>query len=132
MKKIVCFLITILLFFCACTPYKSWLGKRPCDQPNTQWVSENGQIYINVDENGQSKGTILVGTEKQDIYFGIGLGGTINVYSKRSEDGYRDADRIEHWVGDFNKENEFSVIVKETTYFEIGQKINFYRVDKED
>ena len=35
-------------------------------------------------------------------------------------------------MGSFNRKDKFTVTVKETTYFEVGQKITFYRVDDEE
>ena len=40
--------------------------------------------------------------------------------------------RLEHWVGTFKKDSEFTAEVKESTYYDIGDKIHFYRLDASD
>lgn len=130
MKKYVCILLIAVLCLNACA-YKSWYGKRPCDQPHTEWVSEDGLMCFATDENGAGTGSIEIEKEKINVYIGIGPATDIDIYAENLSDVYSGTDKLEHWIGTFEKNNEFTAIVKETTYFNVGQKIKFYRVDKE-
>ena len=50
MKKSVLVLTVIITvsMLCSCADFNA--GKRPCDQNNTRWVSENPDIYFEVNE----------------------------------------------------------------------------------
>ena len=133
MKKIIAIVlsiyISITLSGCHLL-YKSWTGKRPCDQPDTSWISEDGSIYFYVDEGHRSTGTMQVDGENIDVYVAMGLGATIRIYPLSSLQGNTvKGECIEEWIGKFKKD-KFTAKVLETTYFEEGQKIKFYRVDE--
>ena len=80
-------------------------------------------------QKGDGIGNMQIGTENKTVYFSIGPAVTIEVYMVAAEEK---RDYIEHWTGDFDKEDSFTATVKETTYFEVGQKINFFRVDDDE
>ena len=131
MKKIIAIVlsiyISITLSGCHLL-YKSWTGKRPCDQPDTSWISEDGSIYFHVGEN--IIGTMQVDGENIDVYISMGLGATIRIYPLSSLQGNAvKGECFEEWIGKFKKD-EFTAKVLESTYFEEGQKIKFYRVDE--
>ena len=134
MKKIIAIVlsicISITLSGCHLL-YKSWTGKRPCDQPNTSWVSEDGSIYFHVDKEQQATGEMIVNKERIQFVFVNGPGIEMRIYDiKSNEFEIRQAKyQYEHWIGKFKKD-EFTAKVLETTYFEEGQKIKFYRVDE--
>lgn len=66
MKKLkkftLCFLVSFTIIFTVYSVffYKSYYGKRPSDQPYSQWVSEDGQIIFLIDENGAGTGVLLI------------------------------------------------------------------------
>ena len=106
-------------------------GKRPSDQPGTEWISEDESIVIHVDKNNQSTGSMIIGGTEIPFLFVDSQGEVIYIYSidARSRDGLYPEDRYEIWMGSFNRKDKFTVTVEETTYFKVGQKITFYRVD---
>lgn len=140
MKKVF-FVITIIvliiivasMIFIGCF-YKSWFGKRPCDQPNSNWATKDKTIVFSIDKNGAGTGQFAVDGEIIDFHLAIGPAEQIDIYSPEPERfidgeipvyGYP----FEQWVGDFNKSYKFTATVKTTTYFEVGEKITFYRID---
>ncbi len=106
---IVCFFLSVIYSGCY---YKYYFGKRPCDQPE-----------------GAGAGYMEINGEKISVYVGIGPGKEMDLFSEQaieSQDIYPEW-QYEHWIGDFKKPDEFTATVKETTYFEVGQQIKFYR-----
>ena len=141
MKRLFCFMIAIAIIavsLSGCWWYKSYMGKRPCDQSNTKWISEDGQIYFWTDEHNYVSGEMLIGDETIDIYVGIGPATEINIHPLENVTPYDGkigtgfhvtGEAVEHWIGDFDYNDQFTATVKRTTYFNVGDKITFYRVD---
>ena len=109
-------------------------GKRPSDQPGTEWISEDESIVVHVDKNNQSTGSMTIDGVEIPFLFVDGQGEVIYIYSidARNRDGLYPEDKYETWMGSFNRKDKFTVTVEKTTYFEVGQKITFYRVDDEE
>ena len=100
---------------------------RPSDQPFTKWVSEDGLISFETNKNGAGEGTFKTPDGTIDIYFATGPANVI--YILRMEDG-ENVEQLEWWHGSFKKKNMFvAKVTEQTTYYELGQKIKFYRVD---
>ncbi|CDM67737.1 putative membrane protein [Clostridium bornimense] len=137
-KLACCYIIFCLIFFCALVLYGvciNWYkGNRPCDQPSTEWVSEDGSIKIHVDENQQATGSMNIKGTEIPFIFENGPGERVWIYSIEAKGrlGLYPEEEYETWMGNFNREDKFTVTVEKTTYFEVGQKITFYRVDDED
>ena len=135
MKKYILLVITlsILLNLLGCL-YKNYEGNLPIDQPGRKWVSEDGSIVLYTNENQKTTGSMVVNGDEIPFVFSNGNGVSIGIYSIEVQNqSVRDVkDRYELWVGDFNRKDKFTVTVKETTYFEVGQKITFYRVDDDE
>lgn len=113
-----------------CCFYKSWLGKRPCDQPNTNWATKDKTISFSIDKNGSGNGKIVIDGETVDIYIAIGPATQIDIYPIENVSGDNTyGNYIEHWIGNFNRSNKFTATVKKTTYFEVDEKLTFYRID---
>lgn len=139
MKRLLCFMTTltiVILSLSGCWWYKSYIGKRPCDQPNTKWISEDEQIYFWTDEHNYVSGKMLIGDETIDIH--VRIGPATDIYISRldsvkpSEEGSNgpvSEVSLEHWIGNFNQKDQFTATVKRTTYFHADDKISFYRVD---
>ena len=54
----------VAITFSGC--YKDWLGKRPCDQYNTAWKSEDGSIHFYIG-SGWGFGIADIGDEKKSL-----------------------------------------------------------------
>lgn len=115
--------------------YKAYLGKRPCDQPGTTWKSDDGNIIFSFDEFGAGTGWININDEWIAVAVAIGPATGIDVYPSSAVVDDGEGRRLlgdmslEHWLGTFKKDSEFTAEVKESTYYSIGDKIHFYRVD---
>ena len=141
MKRIICFTITlviILITLTGCWWYKSFQKNIPIEQPNTKWISENKQVTFWVDENGHVTGIIENGDDIISVEFGMGITTDILIYFlenvKPNEDGSGDivtGPILEHWSTEYDHYDHFTVTVERTTYFHVGDKITFYRVDEE-
>lgn len=125
-------LLTLLCVLCvlmsACKKYKYWLGNRPMDQPNTIWVSKDGTVTIEVDENKRATGYFIIDGKRTDFYL-TARAVTIEVYSidVLEMTGLHPDDQYEEWAADFTYGDHFTVKVSKTTFFKVGQKITFYR-----
>ena len=138
-KIIIGFAIFILICLFGVVLYGMYIyryeGKRPSDQPDTEWISEDGSIEIYVDENQHATGSMNIkGTEIPFIFSGEIRGERIWIYAIEAKDrlGLYPEEEYETWRGNFKRKDKFTVTVEETTYFEVGQKITFYRVDDEE
>ena len=110
-------------------------GKRPSEQPGTDWISEDGSIKFYVDENLYATGSMNIkDTEIPFIFSGEIRGERIHIYAieAKGREGWYPEERYETWRGNFKRKDKFTVTVEKTTYFEVGEKITFYRVDDEE
>lgn len=136
-KKILITLSLILIVFITffSINYKAYFGKRPCDQPGTTWKSDDGNITFSIDELGAGKGWININDESIAIAVSIGPATGLDIYPLSGVVQDEESRRIlgdiclEHWLGTFKKDSEFIAEVKESTYYSMGDKIHFYRVD---
>ncbi len=121
------FSILFLLSMCGCI-YKSYRGKRPGDQRNTDWVSTQGDIRFHIKETGIGIGTMCVGEET--IPFGIATGPAISIDLYHIDDnGEHVGVSFESWIGDYKDKDTFTATVKRTTYFKEGEQITFVKVN---
>lgn len=114
----------VAIAFSGC--YKDWLGKRPCDQYNTAWKSEDGSIHFYIC-SGWGIGMAEIGDEKKEFEIHIGPTVAIDLY-------FNGGPSDEHWIGTYKEDSSFTAIIKhppygDTTYFRYGQTFKFYRVD---
>lgn len=129
MKRITAIILCALIVF-SFSGCKYWIGKRPSDQPLTSWVSEDGNIFFSIDEMGGGHGTMCVNGEKIEIY--VAFGPTVEtdiLLADQVDDEGIHWPPLERWVGDYIFEDRFIVEVSESTYFQVGDKIRFDRVD---
>ena len=137
MKKY-CFLLLCVLLCISLLGCNDYHGNRPIDQPNTTWISEDGNIVIEVDSEGLAVGCFYADEEKINFLFRPSPV-TILMYQLDEDILSEDNETIiwstankplmEKWQPKFSHNDHFTIRVKETTYFEIGQKIEFYRKD---
>ena len=132
------YLITVVVLFIALTLYGMYIyryeGKRPIDQLGRSWISEDGSIILNTDENQETTGSMTIDGVEIPFLFVDGQGEVIYIDSIEAKDrlGLYPEETYEKWIGDFIWKDKFTVTVEKTTYFEVGQKITFYRVDDEE
>lgn len=116
--------------------FKSYYGKRPCDQSETRWISEDGNIvFSNI--LGCMTGEMIVNNQTISISVGMeAVSLEVYLFEDRFADNLPNGtselvfqEAIEKWEGTFHTQNCFSVIVKKTTYFQEGQQIVFHRVE---
>lgn len=136
MKKKILFissLILVIFISFIFTNYKTYLGKRPCDQPGTVWKSDDGAITFSIDESGVGKGWIDIHGESVPIVVLIGPATGVDIYPLSSIVQNNETMEVfgntclEHWLGTFKKDSEFIAVVEDSTYYSIGDRIYFYR-----
>ena len=133
MRKRMIFLPLLLAVLFLLSGYQDPIGyhRKSTLQDNTSWKSADGTISYCVNESASGVGTLIVGDKILNIYlfedFGRGmyiLPGEL--YDSEKIDSKHD--RYEYWECSFKSKEHFVATVIETTFFEIGQKIEFYRV----
>ena len=145
MKKTLFIICTLLLCLAlsGCVLFKSWLGRRPCDQPGTIWAAEknNTIILLSSDETGFTTGKIIMNDEETIVFVDFFRGKEIELYNienvKKGTDQFgeyviTDKDPIECWKVDYVKENQFEVLISQDGCFKKGDKLTFYRLTDKD
>lgn len=129
MKKFFVLLVALSILFAGCE-YKAWFGKRPCDQPNSKWESEDQSIYFEMDEYGLGTGYLLSNGEKVEFLIQY-VHARIEIYASEAIDrmGVYSKETYEIWWGSFDQADSFTATVKQTTFFSVGQELKFYRID---
>lgn len=127
-------LLLIILFVVLCTncvkrTYKSFLGLRPCDNPGTQWTSEDGDISFHILESSLGTGVLRTAEQNINIYVSFDMAIGIKLYyikdiRNNSIIGFP----FETWEGNYTSDQSFVATVVESTYFDVGDKIEFHRV----
>ena len=135
MRKGLLFVICICMI-CVLTGcvYKAFYGNRPSDQPETTWSSADGSIIMYIDSEGIGHGTLYIENEIVEFLYANGPGPELYLYLPTAVDDtgvWHYEYMLEEWYGIYRSDNHFKAIVKNTTFFEEGQKILFYRVDNE-
>lgn len=121
-------IIVLLIPFCISKCLKEKVESRPCNQPFSKWMSEDGTISFEVNEKGAGYGTLTTADGIIDIYFATGSAKLIHIYRIIDGEHY---ELIEWWNGDFNESYKFTAVVSQpTTYYKKGQKITFYRINE--
>lgn len=124
-------LIVITLNACMYPSKYKW---KVCTQLNTKWVSEDGTIVFNVNDSYSATGTMNLNGEVVDVYMveGPARSEEMHIYpiSVLEKESIPEKDKYEYWLCSYKSEKEFVATVKKTTFYEVGQKITFYRVDE--
>ncbi len=109
------------------------LNDYPTDQPGSKWASEDGKISFKIEGVANvGYGTMLLEDGSLiDIQFYASSGTGKEIFISIPVDNGEAVKDIEIWRGDFKHKDRFTATVKKTTYFEVGQKITFYRVDED-
>lgn len=122
--------MSILIGILSSCIYKSYYGKRPCDQIGSTWSSVDGSITFVVNENGSCNGKMLVDGEYIDIHLGIGPSVEIAIYHALTEESEVFGLPIEEWIGDFDSADSFVATIMRSTYYHEGDTIAFVRTSE--
>lgn len=122
-------LLAVLCTNCVKHTYKSFLGLRPCDNPGTQWASEDGDISFHILESSLGTGVLRTAEQNINIYVSFDMAIGIKLYyikdiRNNSIIGFP----FETWEGNYTSDQSFVATVVESTYFDVGDKIEFHRV----
>jgi len=130
MKKIlviISLLLLVAIFLTSCESFSYMIGWRFDNQENTTWVSEDGKIVIyigrSLSDNPPYASIKLENGKIMEFYPLMG-GGDILLESNDS------GDICEEWMTSRIRPNSFVATVLKTTFFEVGQKIKFHKVDE--
>ena len=106
-------------------------GRKPCNQPNTAWVSQNGTITFSVDAQHHAIGEMQVGGNTVEFYLTNDTGTGIYLFAPSVLDtGVETPEaQYEFWSCSYKSNREFTATVQESTFFSAGDTITFYRVD---
>ena len=133
MKRIILFssFVLFILLFCSACQNPIVAARRPCGQPNTKWISEDKTIEFTVNENNLATGKIILDGETINFYMANDTGAGMHLFPiEVLEDSVLDTnDEQEYWLCNYKSRKEFTAIVKKTTFFSIGKRIKFHRVD---
>lgn len=128
--------LTLLLCFCFICFLPGCLnrigfGNRPCgSQPNTTWISEDGNIMFYIDPDYQAKGILLHGDEVINFLFYQDATLEMWLTPLWSENGSAEDYAFENWYSEFLFfEDRFTAEVIKSTFFEEGDRITFHRAD---
>lgn len=134
MRKIfLCLLIVCITVVCCSCQNLFTYDWKPCNQPVTSWKSEDGSIEFSVpEEGGRAPGRMLVGGDTVEFYMtnDMGNGMHLRPLECMKKEVITQDDTFEYWTCSFRGAKKFVATVEKTTYFKVGDKITFYRVDK--
>ena len=131
-KILLCFILCGVVFaFCSCE--NPFIYKRhPFGQPNTVWRSTDGTVEFKIPEDKYAGfGTITKDGDTVEIYVTSDTGSGMYIYNKSvlDDDVIALNSELEKWHCSYKSKKRFIAEVKKTTYFEVGQKIEFTRSD---
>lgn len=133
MKRILILIPILLLVLLTCSACENPIvsKRKPCNQPNTKWKSEDGSIVFTVDSNHYSTGTMIVDNDVIEFSMVNTMGTGMCLFAPEVLDTKVDTeeDEYEYWECSFKNKKKFIATVERTTYFNIGDKITFYRVN---
>jgi len=125
---------------CGCYNKQRVLTNRPTAQPDTTWVSTDGRVKFTVEEKYTSQDEWYIHSSGE-IYTDDGVDYVVVIFGPWSEihvvpiedsdDNFVNLTNVlEYWVGDFQHPDRFTAKIKETTHFNVGENIEFYRIDE--
>ena len=104
-----------------------------CNQPNTKWVSDDESIVLYVENSCKITGTMRVNGEDIEVYVtdGPGRAQELDIYPIGGLDQtiISEEDKYEYWSCFYKSENELVATVKKTTFYKLGEKIKFHKVE---
>lgn len=118
------------LYLCIVTSFNYYYHMHnPGTQPNSTWISEDGNVVIHMGESNE--GTIYIKQEEStfEALFSLGLYRVAHVYDLdvKEKEGVSEEDLYEEWSCVMKGDNIFIVTVKKTTFFAEGEQITFHK-----
>ncbi len=112
----------------------NYVEHRPDSQYNTTWVSEDEKIKIVVAEKFEAKIYFEEVQTQNEFDFSCGNAETAHIRVITDEDVasvYKSnlGEKYETWKFIEVEQNSFTVVIQETRFFKIGDKIKFYKVN---
>lgn len=131
-KILLCLILCGVVFtFCSCENVLIYT-RHPFEQHNTVWRSSDGTVEFTVPEDRYcGLGTITKDGDTVEIYVTSDTGSGMYVYNKSVfyDDVIALNSELEKWYCSYKSKKRFIAEVEKTTYFEVGQKIEFTRSD---
>lgn len=135
MKKniFLCPLLIFVLLFCSACQNPIIAERRPCSQPNTKWMSEDETIEFTVNADNRATGKMILDGGTIEFYMTNDMGSGMHLFPiEVLKDSIIDTnDEYEYWLCSFKNKKKFIATVKDTTYFDVGEKIVFHRIDED-
>lgn len=109
--------------------YYYYYMHHPGKQPNSTWVSEDGNVVISIAENPGWRIYIQTGDANIECLFKMGPGQLADVYDIDAQErvGLYEEEHFERWTCAMKDDDTFVVTVKKTTFFTEGEKITFHK-----
>lgn len=129
MKKIVICILTLFLIcisFTSCKPFWLHSENSPFENPNTQWMSEDGNIRIWSNEHGYTYGYINIDGEIIPVHFQA-FWSIIRIYGYTSTGSIIQTE-YEKWEVSSYKKDSFRAYVEITTFLNEGETILFHKL----
>jgi len=133
-KFVLSLALIFVLAFCSACQNPIVVERRPCSQPNTKWMSEDKKIVFTVDDNNHAMGEMFLDGGTIGFYMTNDMGSGMHLFDLSVIDTAVETteNEYEYWICSYKSKKEFIAIVKKTTYFDVGEKIVFHRMDGED
>lgn len=136
MKKTVLLVLALLISFTlgACMSCSEFEWK-VCRQPNTKWESDDESIVFSVNDSCLATGTMNVNGEIIEVFITEGPPRSRQMFVYPLDvlelEIIPEKDRYEYWICSYESENEFMATVEETTFYEVGQRITFNKIESQ-
>ena len=124
-------LVVALLLFCSACQNPVTVTRKPRNQPNTKWASYDERIVFSVNNTQNAIGELLIENERIPFYLTHDMGNGMYLYNLNvlESNVERTEDQYEYWICTYKSKKQFTATVKQTTFFKVGEKIEFHRVD---
>jgi len=103
------------------------LNHTPFDHENSIWIAENGNISFKTEDR---LGEII--TEDRTVKFLMRIDMSYGLYLYPSDAKNFGDNMIEQWRWSYRGQDKFVATVIQSSYFEEGEKITFYRFDADE
>lgn len=138
-KKVALLFAVLAITFnlCGCIkPSPEETDKMPTNFLNSVWENEDGSCTINIVEEPEHPGyplaTGIIRTYSGDVPVLVGFSPfkviDICPIEYINGDSIPYSAKLEHWDAKYKSEEEFIALVRETTYFNVGQRMVFHRI----
>ena len=94
-------------------------------------MSEDEKIEFTVDADNRATGEITLESETVKFFLDNDTGSGMHLFPIEVLDNsvIDTNDEQEYWICTYHSKREFTAIVKKTTFFNVGERIKFHRID---